>query len=181
MAQIWSVWELMGATNGATRGELRKRVRALDTRGWTIELNLACVGNVGHWPANMVFWSMPDHAALARWLNAGLDDGLDETGLTWGKSRLYRPLRGKLDAGHRAFLVQYLVADDPQALMRLESADLVLGELLSPWQGLAIWGAPDLHQTARRDLERSSGALGRPGIRQATGWWAVVPAERDMA
>ena len=183
MQEIWSVWELMGATNGATRGVLKKRVEGLDNRGWKLELNVACVGNDGHWPANMAFWKVPDRAALTRWLNAGLDDGLDETGLSWGKSRLYQHLHGKIDPAHRAFMLEYIVADDARALAALGAstgADLVLSELLAPWQGLAVWGSRDLHQAARRDLEGSTGAGKKPGIRQAAGWWAVIPAERDM-
>lgn len=43
--EIWSVWELMGATNGATRGVVKKRIETLDNRGWQLQLNVACVGN----------------------------------------------------------------------------------------------------------------------------------------
>ena len=180
MPDIWSVWELMGATNGATRGDLKKRVEAVDQRGWKLERSMACVGNDGHWPANMAFWKIPDRAALTRWLNAGLDDGFDEKGLSWGKSRLYQHVRGQFDAAHRAFLIEYIVADSAQALAGVSGADLVLSEVLAPWQGLAVWGSRDLHEAARRDLEGKTGAGSRPGIQQTGGWWAVIPAERDM-
>ena len=183
MQEIWSVWELMGATNGATRGVVKKRIETVDNRGWQLQLNVACVGNDGHWPANMAFWKIPDRTALTRWLDAGLEDGLDETGLSWGKSRLYQHVHGRIDPSHRAFLLEYIVADDSTALKALaqsSGADLILSEILSPWQGLAVWGSKDLHEAARRDLTGQTGASNKPGIQQAAGWWTVIPAERDM-
>jgi len=178
MQDIWSVWELMGATNGATRGEIKRRLDALDRRGWQLELNLAIVGSDGHWPANMAFWRVEDRAALTSWLDAGLADGLDETGLSWGKARLYQRASGQLNPEHKVFLAEYVVADDPRALAAL-GADLVLREVFAACQGLALWGAKDLRDAARNDWE-GKGASGKKGIVQAGGWWAVIPHERPM-
>jgi hypothetical protein len=179
MPEIWCVWELKGATDGATRGVLKTRVEQLERRGWELSLNMAVVGSDGYWPANMVFWRLPDRTALTAWLNAGLDDGLDETGLTEGLARLYGLTRGDLDPAHRAFLIEYIVADDEAALAGIQGADLLLAEIMAPWQGLAVWGASDMRALAQREWD-GAGASGQPGVRQATGWWNVVPAEREM-
>ena len=88
MQDIWSVWELMGATNGATRGEIKKRLDALDRRGWQLELNLAIVGSDGHWPANMAFWRIPSARRSRTGSIPGCPTALDETGLFCGSTAL---------------------------------------------------------------------------------------------
>jgi hypothetical protein len=177
--ESWVLWELMGSTDGRTRGRMTKLLAELPSRGWELALKLSTVGSDGEWPHAMGLWRVPSQQALAGWLEAGWDDGVDEDAFVWGKSKLYRQLHGELHAGHSAFLVEYLVADSALALEGLRGPDAVFAEQLAPFQGLAIWSAPDLFALTEREWS-GIGSQQASGIRQATGWWAVVTPERDI-
>ena len=181
--ESWVVWELMGSTDGRTRGAmtalLGTTAASAAYQGWDLTLKLSSVGSDGHWPHVMGLWRVPDDATLGATLAHGWDDGVDEDGFTWGKSKLYRKLHGDLRAGDTAYLFEYLVADTPSALAALKTPDLVFAETLAPWQGVAVWSATDLFKLTEREWQ-GIGAVGAPGIREATGWWAVLTPDRDI-
>ena len=177
--ESWALWELMGSTDGRTRGRMTRMTTELPACGWELRLRLSTVGSDGAWPQAMTLWRVPDDASLSAWLSAGWDDGVDEDAFIWGKSTLHRRLDGGLRDGDTAFLIEYLVADSAKALAALRGPDLLLAERLAPWQGVAIWGAKDLFALTEREWQ-GIGSQQAPGIRQATGWWAVVTPDRDI-
>jgi hypothetical protein len=87
---------------------------------------------------------------------------------------------GGIVPGHGAFLVERVVTDARSQLEALAGPDLVLAEVLAPWQGVALWSAADLGALAAREYA-GIGAGSLPGVVEASGWWAVVPPARDMA
>ena len=168
----WSVWEL----HGPTRGELIQLVRKQSPPGAALDLVLATVGSSGFWPHVVAFWRSDD--AFAPWLEAPLDDGLDEQQVWLCEARLYRTVRGEPPADCGAFLVERFTARDRSALETL-APELLLAEALAPWQGMAVWGARDLDALAARESD-GIGAR-RADVESHTGWWALVPPEREMA
>lgn len=180
--ESWVVWEMMGSTDGRTRGSMtRLLVDAAASpayKGWELRLKLSSVGSDGHWPHVMGLWRVPGDA-LGATLAAGWEDGVSEEGFVWGKSKLYAKLRGDIRAADTAFLFEYLVADSPAALAALAAPDLVFAETLAPWQGVAVWSAADLFALTEREW-KGIGSAGAAGIREATGWWAVTTPDRDI-
>jgi hypothetical protein len=178
MSELWSIWEMVGATNGATRGSMKQAIESLPRRGWELSLSVSIIGNDGHWPGVMAFWRIPGERALNDWLEAGPDDSLDERGLTSGKAKLCRRVLGNLDPEHRMFLIEYVVAQDGETLASLKGPHAVFAELLAPWQGIAVWGARDVYEMVKRE-RAGIGVSGQLGIEQSTGWFAIVPVERE--
>lgn len=180
--ESWVLWELMGSTDGRTRGSMTQALPESPARGWQLAARLSSVGSDGHWPHVMAFWRMPDGAALAAALDQAWDDGIDENEFVWGKSKLYARVSGQLKDTHTAWLVEYLVADSPASLAALsgeDGPDLLLAERLAPWQGVALWGAADLFALSEREW-RGMGSREAKGMRQVTGWWAVLTPDRDI-
>ena len=174
VGESWSLWELKGQTKGPTRGQLKERIAALDKMGWDLALFVDSVGVTGHWPHSMALWRIPDAKLLRTRLEAGFDDGLDETNLQIGKSTWLERVSGGISPGHRAFLLEHLRGENGAALRSLKGPDMVLAEALAPWQGVALWGAADLFDLAEK--QRSGiGSGGQPGIVHTQAWWLIVP------
>lgn len=178
--ESWVLWELMGSTDSRTRGSMTQLLAELPPHGWELAAKLSTVGSDGHWPHVMGLWRIPDEATLAKWLDLGWDDGVDENGFSWGKSKLYARLSGQLKPTDTAYLVEYIVAESPAGLAALKGPDMLLAERLAPWQGVAIWGAADLFALSEREWE-GLGSRQAKGMREVTGWWAVRTPERDIA
>jgi hypothetical protein len=172
--ETWSFWELMGATTGPTRGELAHRIDSMGRNGWELALSLASIGSDGHWPHSMAVFRLPSARALQARLEAGFADGMDERSIPWAKTKLARRLKGELAPKHGACLFEYLRCESREVLESYGDPDLVFAEVFAPWQGIAIWTANDLQALAKREY-KGIGSVGKPGIVQATGWWAAVP------
>ncbi|HXC39134.1 MAG TPA: hypothetical protein VN667_09315 [Burkholderiales bacterium] len=180
--ESWVLWELMGSTDGRTRGSMTRALTELPARGWQLAARLSSVGSDGHWPHVMALWRVPDDATLARALDQGWEDGVDEDGFVWGKSKLHVRISGQLKDTDTAWLVEYLVADRPLSTETFEGRagpDLLLAERLAPWQGVALWGAADLFALSEREW-RGMGSREAKGMRQVGGWWAVRTPDRDI-
>ena len=173
------VWGLQGSTDGRTRGRMAALVARLPRFGWELEATLATVGSDGHWPPTMAFWRVPDEDALVARLDAGGEDGFDESEVVEGSARLYRHVRGAIPPGAGAFLVEQVIVPDPRTLTDISGPDLVLAEELAPWQALLVWAADDLFALARREQE-GVGSTRDPRCREVTGWWATRMPEREI-
>lgn len=178
MQEIWCLWETMGDSAGMSRGRMRDAMVAARPPGWELVAALATVGSSGWWPHSMGLWRL-DAAALTEALSRGWDDGLDETSFRWGASRLLERTRGALDASHEALLLESFRAETAAAVDALVAPDLVLRELLAPWQGVAVWGARDLFALAERQ-RAGIGVAGVPGMLDVEASWAIVTPEREL-
>jgi len=173
-AEIYSFWELMGATTGPTRGELAHRITAMGRNGWDLAINLSSIGSDGHWPHSMAVFRFANAGALEKQLKVGFADGMDERDLKWAKMKLATKLRGDLDTKHRSWLFEYVRFGSAEALAAHQGPDLLFAELYAPWQGIAMWGADSLRALMQREL-KGIGSVGKPGVLQATGWWTTIP------
>jgi hypothetical protein len=179
MSEYWCLWELMGDTDGKTRGGMRDAIAAWRQPGWDLAVELATVGSDGWWPHSMALWRITDDAALTRALDAGFDDGLDEHSFHAGRSTLFERISGELVDRHAALLVEHVRAESAGALDRLAGPDAVFAEIFAPWQGLAIWGADDIFALGARERE-GMGCGGTPGLADVLGSWAIKTPSRDL-
>jgi hypothetical protein len=177
--EYWSVWEIMGSTDGRTRGKMRDMIVGLPRDVVSLPLVLATVGSDGYWPATVAVWSVPDGDALTKWLDLGLDDGVDEHSFIWGASKLYKTVSGALNLEDSAYYFEYVTSNSAADLAALEGPDLLLSEVLTPWQGLAIWSASDLFALGKREWDHMS-TTGSAGVRDAVGTWKVKIPELDI-
>ena len=184
-AELWSVWELMGASDGRTRGRMAAATAATTWPGWTLAALFATVGSSGPWPHTTALWRTSRPEALAEVLGGGLSaDGFDEEAVVGGTSILARTVTGSFVSAHGAWLIEHVRVADPEVLGRLgtlgtDGADLVLAEVFAPHQGIVLWGAADMEALAARE-ESGIGSGGRPGVLSATGWWLVTNPTRSI-
>lgn len=172
--EIWSFWELMGATTGPTRGELAHRIDLMARNGWDLALSLATVGTDGHWPHSMAIFKFADANALRDQLDEGYADSMDERDIRWAKTKLARRLRGEFSARNEAYLFEHVRCASRTVLEKYTEPDLVFADAFAPWQGIAMWGAEHLQALAKREY-KGIGSAGKPGVVQCTGWWAMAP------
>ncbi len=181
--ELWSVWELMGSSDGRTRGRMAAAAVATTWPGWELAGLFATVGSSGPWPHTTALWRTDRAQALTDALAADLGgDGLDEEAFVGGSSTLAQTVQGAFDATLGAWLIEHVRAASPTALSELAhltGADLVLAEVFAPNQGIVLWGAADMAALAARE-ESGIGSGGRPGVTSATGWWLVTNPARSI-